>query len=33
MISRNNQIIVSGVYLYHVDSPVGETIGKFVIIK
>jgi hypothetical protein len=33
MISRNSQIIVSGVYLYHVDSPVGETIGKFVIIK
>lgn len=33
MISRNNQIIVSGVYLYHVDSPVGETIGKFAIIK
>ena len=33
MISRNNQIVVSGVYLYHVDSPVGEKIGKFVIIK
>ncbi|MCK4408436.1 MAG: hypothetical protein KAW67_00010, partial [Candidatus Eisenbacteria sp.] len=33
MISRNNQIIVSGVYLYHVDSPVGEQIGKFIIIK
>jgi hypothetical protein len=33
MISRNNQIIVSGVYLYHVDSPVGEQVGKFVIIK
>ena len=33
MISRNNQIIVSGVYLYHVDSPIGEQIGKFVIIK
>ncbi len=33
MISRNNQIIVSGVYLYHIDSPVGETIGKFAIIK
>ena len=33
MISRNNQIVVSGVYLYHVDSPIGEQIGKFVIIK
>ncbi len=33
MISRNNQIVVSGVYLYHVDSPVGEKVGKFVIIK
>ena len=33
MISRNNQIVVSGVYLYHVDSPVGEQVGKFVIIK
>jgi hypothetical protein len=33
MISRNSQIVVSGVYLYHVDSPLGEKIGKFVIIK
>lgn len=33
MISRNNQIVVSGIYLYHVDSPVGEQVGKFVIIK
>ena len=33
MISRNNQIVVSGVYLYHIDSPVGEKIGKFVIVK
>jgi hypothetical protein len=33
MISKNNQIIVSGVYLYHVDSPIGQRVGKFVIIK
>jgi len=33
LISKNDQIVTSGVYLYHVDSPVGETIGKFVIIK
>ncbi len=33
MISRNDQIVVSGIYLYQVDSPVGEKIGKFVVIK
>jgi hypothetical protein len=33
LISRNDQIIVSGVYLYHIDSPVGEKIGKLAIIK
>lgn len=33
MISRNDQIVVSGVYIYHVDSPVGEKMGKLVIIK
>ena len=33
MISRNDQIVVSGIYLYHVDSPIGEKVGKFVIIK
>jgi hypothetical protein len=33
MISRNRQIVVSGVYLYHVDSPIGKRVGKFVIIK
>jgi hypothetical protein len=33
LISKNDQIVTSGVYLYHVDSPVGETVGKFVIIK
>lgn len=33
LISRNDQIIVSGVYLYQVDSPVGQKIGKLVIIK
>jgi hypothetical protein len=33
MISRNDQIIVSGIYLYHIDSPVGEKVGKFAIIK
>ena len=33
LISKNDQIVASGVYLYHVDSPVGETVGKFVIIK
>ena len=33
LISRNDQIVVSGVYIYHVDSPVGETVGKLVIVK
>ena len=33
LVSRNNQVVVSGVYLYHVESPVGESIGKFVLIK
>ncbi|MBM3307122.1 MAG: hypothetical protein FJY74_02215 [Candidatus Eisenbacteria bacterium] len=33
LVSRNDQIIVSGVYLYQVDSPAGQKTGKFVIIK
>jgi hypothetical protein len=33
LVSRNDQIVVSGVYLYQVDSPVGQKIGKFVVIK
>lgn len=33
LVSRNDQIVVSGVYLYQVDSPVGQKTGKFVVIK
>ncbi|MEN8191348.1 MAG: T9SS type A sorting domain-containing protein [Bacteroidota bacterium] len=32
-VSRNNQLVFSGVYLYHVESEKGEKIGKFVIIR
>jgi hypothetical protein len=33
LISRNTQLVVSGVYLYSVESAEGNQIGKFVIIK
>jgi hypothetical protein len=34
LISRNTQAVVSGIYLYTVESKTGETqVGKFVIIK
>ncbi len=33
LVSRNNQEIVSGVYLYHIESDVGEKVGRFVIIR
>ena len=33
LVSRNDQIVVSGVYLYKVDSPGGQKTGKFVVIK
>lgn len=33
LVSRNNQIVVSGIYIYHVETPVGETIGKFAVIR
>jgi hypothetical protein len=33
LISRNTQAIVTGVYIYHVSSAMGEQIGKIVIIK
>lgn len=33
LISRNGQRIVSGVYLYSVDTELGREIGKFVIIR
>ena len=33
LISRNTQAVVSGIYLYTVESETGTQVGKFVIIK
>jgi hypothetical protein len=33
LISRNTQAVVTGIYLYHVSSEMGEQVGKIVIIK
>lgn len=33
LVSRNTQAVVSGVYIYHIDSPQGTQTGKLVIIK
>jgi hypothetical protein len=32
ILSENRQVVASGVYIYHIDSEVGEQVGKFVII-
>jgi hypothetical protein len=33
LVTRNNQEVVSGVYLYQIDSDVGSKVGKFAIIR
>ena len=33
LLSENSQQVASGVYLYHVESPYGERLGRFSIIK
>jgi hypothetical protein len=33
LISRNGQKIVSGIYLYSVDTDLGRQVGKFVVIR
>jgi hypothetical protein len=33
LISRNGQRIVSGIYLYSVESDLGRDVGRFVIIR
>ena len=33
LISRNGQDVASGVYLYTVDSDLGHTVGRFVVIR
>ena len=33
LISRNGQDVVSGIYLFTVDSPLGRSTGRFVVIR
>ena len=33
LVSRNNQEIVSGIYIVQVESPVGTEITKFVVVR
>jgi len=33
LMSANDQQVVSGIYLYHIDSPYGERLGRFAVIK
>jgi len=33
LITRNTQEMVSGLYLYHIESPVGTKVGKFAVIR
>ena len=33
LMSATNHMVASGVYLFHIDSPVGEQLGKFVIVR
>lgn len=33
LVSRNTQAVVSGIYIYRIDSPLGSQLGKLVIIK
>ncbi|MCK4546662.1 MAG: hypothetical protein KAW17_04385 [Candidatus Eisenbacteria sp.] len=33
LITRNDQLMVSGIYLYHIESPVGTKVGKFAVIR
>jgi hypothetical protein len=33
VISRNTQAVVTGIYLWHVESDMGEQLGKLVIMK
>jgi hypothetical protein len=33
LLSENRQLIASGVYIFHVDSKVGEQIGKFAVVR
>ena len=33
LMSSNEQQVASGIYLYHIDSPYGEKLGRFAVIK
>jgi hypothetical protein len=33
ILSENQQLVASGVYIFHVQSSVGEQVGKFVIVN
>ncbi len=33
LLTKNRQKIAAGIYIYHVDSPYGEKIGKFAVIR
>lgn len=33
LLTENRQLVASGVYIFHIDSKVGEQVGKFVIIR
>lgn len=33
LLSSNNQKIASGIYIYHVESPYGEFLGRFAVVK
>ncbi|OGC42209.1 hypothetical protein A2Y85_00220 [candidate division WOR-3 bacterium RBG_13_43_14] len=33
LLSENRQLVASGIYIFHVQSDVGEQIGKFVVIR
>jgi hypothetical protein len=33
LLSANRQLVASGVYIFHIDSEVGDQIGKFVVIR
>ena len=33
VLSENRQLVASGVYIFHIDSDVGEQVGKFVVVR
>lgn len=33
LLTKNNQKIAAGIYIYHVDSTYGEKIGKFAVVR